>query len=96
MATVGKASEAGGGCDSCADTGADGLICRPSISMIGFMLDIIVGSFEISSGLESREERISPEGKADEAVVPVPDATLGDAVVAFAENFCKSSLNIRS
>ena len=47
----------------CTDTGEDVVVGAPadlSISSIGLMLERRLGSFDISSGLESREDRISP------------------------------------
>lgn len=37
----------------------------PSISIMGLMLDIMLGSFAISSGFARREESISPEGAVE-------------------------------
>ena len=39
---------------------AFGALCAPIISIMGFMAAIIEGSLVISSGFESRDERMSP------------------------------------
>ncbi len=64
----------------------------PSISMIGLMLDIMAGSFAISSGFDKSEERISPPPELTGAV----PLLAGGGAEGGAESFCRIEERISS
>lgn len=78
------------GSDGIADVGIADVVVDPdvlSMSITGLMLDMMVGSFAISSGFDKSEESMSP---------PEPLAEADDGDAGGAEIFCRIEASISS